>query len=133
MASGIGSTAVYLAGILAREGTTTVSPLATIGINDNLATCQTCITVRTTYDKLACGIDEIFDIIAKQGQHFLRINFLLDAWYQNIDDILTNLAEHALIIAIKLVVLSGYYDGVDTLRDTSVAVLDGHLTLCVWT
>ena len=61
----IGCGTVYLAGILAREGTTTMTAFAAIGVNNDLASRQTCITMRTANHELSGRIDEILDIIAK--------------------------------------------------------------------
>ena len=69
MAGSVGGTAVYLAGVLAREGATTVGSLATIGIDNDFTTRQAGIAMRATDDKLAGGVDEVFDVATEQRQH----------------------------------------------------------------
>jgi hypothetical protein len=53
----VGSRAVDLAVVLAGEGTTTVSTPATVGVNDDLAASETSVTLRTTNDEVAGGLD----------------------------------------------------------------------------
>ena len=53
----VGSRAVDLAVVLAGEGTTTVSTPATVGVNDNLAASKTGVTLRTTNDEVAGGLN----------------------------------------------------------------------------
>ena len=45
--------------------------LATVGIDDNLATRQSRIAVRSTNDKLACGINVVLDVVAEEVEHLL--------------------------------------------------------------
>jgi len=49
----VGCRAVNLGWILAREGTSAVSTPASISVNDNLAACETCITLRATNNELS--------------------------------------------------------------------------------
>ena len=60
------------------------------------------------------------------------MNLRLNTWYQDVNDILTNLSQHALIVSIKLVVLRRDNDGIDALRDASITILYGYLTFRVW-
>ena len=53
----------------------------------------------------------------------------LDTRYEDVDDVLANLLEHTLVVRVKLIVLRRDDNGIDTLGDTLVAVLNGHLTL----
>ena len=53
----VGSRAVDLAVVLAGEGTTTVGTPATVGVDDDLAASETGITLRTTDDEAAGGLD----------------------------------------------------------------------------
>ena len=115
-----------------------MSALATIGVYDNLSTSQTSISVRTTDYELTCRVNKVFDIIVEQSQHLVA-NLRFNSWHKNIDNILANLCEHSLIVIVavsilyEIVVLSAYYDGVDTLRYTIVAIFYSHLALRVWT
>jgi len=56
-AADVGGRAIDLGEILARESTTTVSAPSTVGVDDDLATSQTGITLRATDDKEARGLD----------------------------------------------------------------------------
>ena len=57
------------------------------------------------------------------------MDLLLHAWYQDVDDIGFDTLKHAFVISVELVMLGRDYDGVDTLGDALVAILDSHLTL----
>ena len=57
VASSIGCRAVYLRGVLAREGTTTMGSLTTVGVDDDLTPRETSISVRTPDDELTRGVD----------------------------------------------------------------------------
>ena len=63
--------AVYLRRVLSRESTSTMGTLSTIGINDNLTTRQTSVSMGTTNDELTRRVDIIFDIVPKECQHLL--------------------------------------------------------------
>lgn len=53
----VGSRAVDLAVVLAGEGTTTVSTPATVGVNDDLTASKTSVTLGTTNDEVARGLN----------------------------------------------------------------------------
>ena len=55
VASCIGCRAVYLRGVLTREGSTTMGGLTSVGVNDDLTPRETSISVRTTDDELTRG------------------------------------------------------------------------------
>ena len=57
VASCIGCRAVYLRGVLAREGTTTMGGLTSVGVDDDLTPRETSISVRTADDELTRGVD----------------------------------------------------------------------------
>ena len=57
VASCIGCRAVYLRGVLAREGTTTMGSLTSVGVDDDLTACESGISVGTTDDELTRGVD----------------------------------------------------------------------------
>ena len=134
----IGCTAVYLAGILTREGTTTVSSLATVGIYDDLTASKTGISVRTTDNELTCRVYEIFDIVVEKAKHLLaELSFYTRN--KDIQHILTNLGKHSLIIVAavglldEVVVLCADNDGIDALRNVIIRIFDSYLALSVWT
>ena len=58
------------------------------------------------------------------------MNLLLDPGNEDVEYIFTDALLHGLI-GIELVVLGRHHDGIDTLGNTIVAVLDGHLALGV--
>ena len=60
------------------------------------------------------------------------MDFLFHTGDEDIDHVILDLGKHLLVL-VKLVVLGADDDGVDTLWDTSVAVLHRHLTLGVRT
>ena len=105
-----------------------MSALTSVGIHDNFSTRQACISVRTSDDELACGVHIVLDIETKEVEHLLRVNLLLHTRDEDVDDIVFDLGKHLLVL-VKFIVLCGDNNGVDTLRDTFVAILDGHLTL----
>ena len=53
----VGCRAVDLAVVLAGEGTTTVGTPATVGVNDDLTAGKTSVTLGTTNDEVARGLD----------------------------------------------------------------------------
>jgi len=125
--SSISTRTIDLARILARECTTTVSTPATISINDDLTASHTSITLRTTDDETARGIDEVDGLVVDE----LTRDDL-------VDDLLTNdLAE--LLVGDRGIVLSGDNDSVDTPWDEVaralrvLLVLDGDLRLHIRT
>ena len=128
VASCIGCRTVHLRRVFAREGTASVSTLASVGIDNDLTARQSRVTVRSADDELTRGIDMIDDVVVEEGEYFF-IALSLHAWNQHIDDIVFDLLQHECIVVHELVVLRGYHDGVDALRNAFVAVFNGHLTL----
>ena len=131
VACGVGCRAVNLRRVFAREGTAAVGALAAVGIYYYLPARQSRVAVGTADDELARRVDEVFYIIVEQCQDLLATYLALDAGDEDVDDVLTYLPEHALVIVVELVVLRRYHDGVDALGHVVVAVLYGHLTLRV--
>ena len=58
VASHIGSAAIYFRGVFSAEGTSAVPTGAPVGIDNNFATCETAIPLRSADDEAPCGIDE---------------------------------------------------------------------------
>jgi hypothetical protein len=118
----VGSRSIDLGEILTGESTTTVGTPATVGVDDDLSAGQTSITLGTTDDEKARGLDVVDGLIAE----VLGGDDLLD-------DLLLDLLSELLGGDVGRV-LSRDNDGVDTLRDNGtvvVLVLDGDLGLGV--
>ena len=75
MAGRIGSRAVYFRRVLARESATAMGTLASVGVNDNLTSSQSGVTVRSANNELSSRIDIILDVIAKEVEHLLGMDF----------------------------------------------------------
>ena len=60
IAGRIGRGAVHLGAVLTGESAAAVTGIAAIGINDDLASCQTAVAVRAADDEAPGGVDEIF-------------------------------------------------------------------------
>ena len=104
--------------------------LATICVDNNLASRQPRISVRPADDKLTRRIDEIFNVVIEQRQHFLT-QLCLYAWHENIDNVFTYLSQHRLIIVHERVVLRAHDNRVNALWNAGIAVFYRHLTLGV--
>ena len=107
--------------------------LATIGVDNNLSSSQSGISVGTANDKLTRGIDIIFDVVAKQVKHLFRMYLGLDTRDEDVDDVLANLLEHTLVVSVELIVLRRDHNGIDTLGYPLVTVLNRHLALGIRT
>ena len=105
MTGSIGRRAVNLRGVLSGESATAVGSFASVGIDNNLTTRQPRISMRSANDELTRRVDIVFNVIAKEGEYLLRMDLRFNTRYQDIDDILTNLSQHTLIIAVKLIML----------------------------
>ena len=132
--------AVYLAGILAGEGSAAVGSLAAVGVHDDLAAGQAGVAVGASDDEFAGGVymedeaavEELTGTLGQAGddsgnQYFL--NILADTGL-NGGVILRSAGSHALGCG-EVIVLCGYYDSVHPQRPVVVAVLDGELGLGV--
>ena len=109
-----------------------MSTLATIGVDNNLTTCESCVTVRTSDYEFSRGVHVVFDIQTEEIEHLLRVNLLFHAGNEDIDDVVFDLGEHLLIL-VKFVVLGRNHDGIDALGNTLVGVLHCYLALGVRT
>lgn len=122
LASDVRSRSIYLGRILSRESTSTVGTPSTIGINDDLTTGQTGITVGSTDDEATRGI---------QVENGLVIDVLLGD--DSLDDMFHEILLD-LVVGDIGVVLSGDEDGVHAEGNDGTAfllVLDGDLGLTV--
>ena len=144
VACGVCGTAIDLAGVFTGEGTASVRSLAAVGIDDDFASGQAGVAVRTSDNEFARRIDVVGDAVVEEAQHFGVVDGGDDARHQHFDDILADLCQHFLVglqlgfLRIvgredELVVLSGDHDGVDAHGTVVVVILDGDLTLGVGT
>jgi hypothetical protein len=121
-AGSVGGGAIHLGGVLAGEGSTTVGSPTAIGINDDLSAGQTSITVRTTNDEAARGVQVVDGLLVEVlGRD------------DGLDHVLHELGLD-LLLGDVLAVLGGDHDGVDADGDGAAvvhSVLAGHLGLAV--
>ncbi len=121
-AGSISGRAVDLGGVLSGEGTTTVGAPTTISINDDLASSETGITVRTTNDEASRGVKVIDGLV---------INIL--GRNNGLDDVLQKILLD-LLLGHVLIVLSGNDDSVNAEWDHgagNLLVLDDDLSLTI--
>ena len=116
MTRGVGGRTVDLGRILAGERATTVRRCAAIGVNDDLATGQAAVAVRTADDEAARGVDQVADVVANQFLRQHRLDDLLDHRFGDLG------------VRHFRVVLGRHHHGVDRHR-LAVDVLDGDLAL----
>src|SRR5574344_298882 len=90
----VGCGTVYLAGIFAGKGSTAVSAAPTVGVYNNLTSCESCVSVRATDDKLSCGVDVIFYVFVEQGCNLGVVNACDNAGDKNIQNILADCLKH---------------------------------------
>ena len=91
--------------------------LAAVCVDDNLASGQTGVAVRTADYELAGRVDEVLDVVAEEREYLLAVYLGLNARHENVEHVVLDLGEHALVVGVKLVVLGAHYDGVDALGD----------------
>ena len=121
-AASVGSRAVHLGGVLAGESTSTVGSPASVGVDDDLATSEASITVRTTNDESARGVEVVDGLVIEVlGGHDV------------LNDMLHEVRADLLVRDI-LGVLSRDHNGVHALGDHAailILVLAGDLGLAV--
>ena len=119
-ASNVGSGTVDLGVVLSGESTTTVGTPTTVGVNDDLTASETGVTLRTTDDEAAGGLEVVDSAVIKQlSGNDLADNLLLKG-------------STKLLSGDIVGVLGGDDDGVDAQRLDStvvVGVLNGNLGL----
>ena len=142
VAGGIGSRAVYLRGVFARESAAAVCAATAVGVHDDFAPRKSRVAVRASDDELARGVYIIFNIgIVEEAQHLGRIDALAQ---QSGNEYLLYVAGDALAhggicgggvcgVGDKLVVLRAHHNGINALRAAFVVVLNSHLALGVGT
>ena len=132
IASSICRRAVHLRRVLTREGTTAVSPFSTIGVDNNLATRQTCVAMRSANDELSSWIDVINDVVVEEGERLL-VALLFHTGDENLLHVTLDLLQHGFVVVHEFIVLSRNHNRMNALRNTVIAILDGYLTLRVGT
>ena len=113
---------------------------ASVGVHDDLASCETCVPVRAAYHELARWIDEILDIVVEERGR-LGVECADDCRYQDRAHVVAYRVEHHLVGALltasrlvgtyKLVMLGRDDDSVDAQRLPFVTVLYRNLAFGV--
>jgi hypothetical protein len=73
------------------------APLATVGVDDDLAACETGVAVRATDDELACWVDVVFApvVVEEAARTFVAGSCALTRGMRILMHILADLGEHA--------------------------------------
>ena len=100
---------------------------ATVGVNDDLATREARVAVRSADDELACRVDIEFHVVAEKLLQ-TRGELLLYPRDEDVLHVVLDLLLHGRIVG-KLVVLCADDDGVDTDRLPAFVVFHRHLRL----
>ena len=122
IAAGIGCGAVNLRRILAREGAAAVRAVAAVRVDDDLATGQTAVTLRTANHEAAGRVDEEAGVLEPFGRH--------DRTDDLFNDFVNELSLHVLALGHFRGMLRGEHDRVATDR-LAVAIAERHLALGV--
>mmetsp|Transcript_15011 Transcript_15011/g.27022 ORF Transcript_15011/g.27022 Transcript_15011/m.27022 type:complete len:355 (-) Transcript_15011:97-1161(-) len=124
-AGGVGGGAVDLGGVLSGESATSVGAPASVGIDDDFAASETGITVRSTDNEAAGGVEDDLGVLVHQ---LLGHNLIDDFRLQVLADV---------FVSDSLIVLGGDEDSVNPLRNhlalSTLDVFDDDLGLAVRT
>ena len=101
---------------------------AAVGVDNNLSTRETGVSMRTADDELARGVDVKLIVFLGEKGAVLGVDALEHTRYQYLAHVFLNLLEHT-AFAVELVMLGGEDDCVDTQRTVIVAVFDSNLAL----
>ena len=95
----VGCRAVYLRGVLAREGASSVCPFAAVSVDNDFAAGQSGVAVRAANDEFPCGVNVILDVATREEfLHFGCVQTLLQyAGNENVNDIAAYLVKHHLV------------------------------------
>ena len=108
--------------------------MSAVGIDNDLTTRKTSITMRTTDDELTSRVDKEGKVLVEERTLVLIETIVDNAWDEDVLDVLTNLGKHLLVVSIELVMLGRDDDGINAHRLIGLAIiLDGHLTLGIRT
>ena len=115
----ISSRTVNLCAVLTGESTAAMTACSTVGINDDLTSCQTTVTVRSADYETACRVDEIFGISVNHisrndGIKNIFLNILMDLLLSNIR-----------------IMLCRAYNSIDSLRLAGLIILNSNLSLSI--
>ena len=116
--TGVGRRAIDFGGVLAGEGTATVTAPATVGVDNNLPARQASVTVRAAHYESAGGVDVVGDSAG------IKVG-----WQFRLDDLFNDVALDFFVADMRCM-LRGDNNGVDSHRLVAV-VFDRHLTLRV--
>ena len=144
MTSCISCATVHLTRVFSGESATTVSTFTAVGINDNLTSGQTGISVRTTDDKLSGRVNMIDNLVIEQSQHFIVMNRSNHARHQNFNHITTNDRQHffvsfqlsgfrVILRLNKIIMLCRDNNCINANRSSVIVIFNSHLTLGVGT
>ena len=76
----VGSGAVHLGRVLAREGAAAMTAITAIGVHDDLASGQAAVTLRTADNKASGGVHKVLGVVIQQFSG----NNGLDHIFQNV-------------------------------------------------
>lgn len=117
--SSVGSRAIHLRVVLARESTASMSSPTTIRVNNDLPACETCITLRSSNDEVSTRVDVVFGV-------FIKVLF----WDDRLDSLLHNVSSQ-LVQGYLLRVLGRDNHCVHTQGNGStLAVMQGFILIC---
>ena len=77
---------------------------AAIGVDNNLTTSKSGVSMRASNDKLTRRIDKILNFTLKEFQHFLA-ELCLHTRHKNILYIIADLLQHPILVSIEFVML----------------------------
>ena len=78
--------------------------LASIGVNDYLASCKASVSVWSSDDEFSRWIHVVLYVVAKEFKHFFVCYLCLCPWDKDIDDVFAYLCKHSVVVG-KFVVL----------------------------
>ena len=84
--------------------------------------------MRSANDELSCWIDVINDVVVEEGERLL-VALLFHAGDENLLHVTLDLLQHGFVVVHEFIVLSRNHNGMNALRNTVIAILDGDLTL----
>mgnify|MGYP002507958761 CR=1 FL=1 len=103
-----------------------MSTFTAVGINDNLTSGQTGISVRTTDDKLSGRVNMIDNLVIEQSQHFIVMNRSNHARHQNL--VAAGVADEMLVqVSYAIGVARPINIFVDTYGRSHVNMTDGEI------
>ena len=111
---------VNFCAVFTRESTAAMTSCSTVSINDDLTTCKSTVTMRSTDYKTSCRIDEIFCLVIN---HISRNDFIEYIFF----DIFMNL-----FLCNFRIMLCRAYNCIDTDRFSFFVIFNSYLCFSVW-